>query len=74
MENNILFIEVIYKYKYYYGYVTENIFKILDSKLEIKETVFTEIISETTYVDSVGNKFKVFSIVEFNKLNASLTS
>ena len=31
-------------------------------------------VSETTYVDSVGNKFKVFSIVEFNKLNASLTS
>jgi hypothetical protein len=44
MENNILFIEVIYKYKYYYGYVTENIFKILDSKLEIKETVFTEML------------------------------
>ena len=33
-----------------------------------------EKVSETTYADSVGNKFKVFSIVEFNKLNASLTS
>ena len=49
MENNILFIEVIYKYKYYYGYVTENIFKILDSKLEIKETVFTEMLKTGVY-------------------------
>ena len=41
---------------------------------DTEKIIELEKISETTYVDSVGNKFKVFSIVEFNKLNASLTS
>jgi len=40
----------------------------------LKKIIELEKISETTYVDSIGNKFKIFSIVEFNKLNASLTS
>ncbi len=59
MENNILFIEVIYKYKYYYGYVTENIFKILDSKLEIKETVFTEMLKTGVFKIRNTEKTKI---------------
>ena len=59
MENNILFIEVIYKYKYYYAYVTENIFKILDSKLEIKETVFTEMLKTGVFKIRNTEKTKI---------------
>ena len=59
MENNILFIEVIYKYKYYYGYVTEKIFKILDSKLEIKETVFTEMLKTGVFKIRNTEKTKI---------------
>jgi hypothetical protein len=59
MENNILFIEAVYKYKYYYGYVTENIFKILDSKLEIKETVFTEMLKTGVFKIRNTEKTKI---------------
>ncbi len=44
MENEIVFIEVYYNFKYYYGFVSKSILAILDGEIEIKKHVFKELL------------------------------